>query len=749
MRLFIAEKPELAKAICTGLGGGFKNFEGYYQHPISQDVVTWCFGHMLALKDPDEIDPKYEHWVMADLPIPPMFPAPRKVPKDKTKQVKIIKELVGRATTIVNAGDPDEEGQLLIDELLRYFGNKKPVMRVLINDNTPAVVKKSLANLRPNSEFEHLGWIAESRAISDQSVGYNLTRGYSLSEQAKTGSRDTWHIGRVQTVVLGLVVRRDRENASHKKSFYYTITGDFVVNGVTFTARYQPKDTDPIDDKGRLIDKAFAQNLANLLSNQFAKVLVATTKACADPAPLPYNLIKLQGDASRLYGISAKETDQITQALREKHHLITYNRSDCQYLSDEQFADVGAVLAGIAGTLPNSGTFCNTANPNQKGRAFNSSKVSAHHAIIPTQTQGNWSDLTNNEQKIYTLIARSYIAQFYPPYEYDEIKIMLDVIVDGTPYQFSATARFEKSLGWKTLYRKDPTNEEVATDEETQLADLRSLVSGMSGQSGQINSTECETKPKPLYTEQTLLKDLTQVAKYVKDPSLAKVLKDRDKDKQGEHGGIGTPATRATIMDNLFKRGYLVEKGKSVISTDRGKALYDLADDLVKYPDLTAIWAEKQKEIKTGADVQAFVLEVLESTVCPVIDRLKQGYVPPSPKPKEDLSNNPPCPKCQRPLKRAESKFKKGEYYWGCTGWNDKQNPCNHTMNDNNGVPVEKEPKPAQNLSEFDCKKCGKKLIWKHGTSKKTGKPYSFFGCSGFPKCKQNYDEISGIPKYE
>lgn len=149
MRLFIAEKPDVAKAICTALGGGFVSKEGYYQHPISQDTVTYCFGHMLALKDPDEIDPKYEHWVMADLPIPPMFPAPRKVPKDKTKQVKIIKELVGRATTIVNAGDPDEEGQLLIDELLRYFGNKKPVMRVLINDNTPAVVKKIPCQFTP------------------------------------------------------------------------------------------------------------------------------------------------------------------------------------------------------------------------------------------------------------------------------------------------------------------------------------------------------------------------------------------------------------------------------------------------------------------------------------------------------------------------------------------------------------------------------------------------------------------------
>lgn len=747
MRLFIAEKPELAKAICTGLGGGFKQLDGYYQHPTRGDTVTWCFGHMLALKDPDDIDPKYEHWLMADLPIPPMFPAPRKIPKDKIKQVKIIKDLVGKATTIVNAGDPDEEGQLLIDGLLRFFGNKKPVMRVLINDNTPAVVQKALANLRPNSQFEYLGWIAESRAIADQLVGYNLTRGYSLNEQAKTGSRDTWHIGRVQTVVLGLVVRRDRENASHKKSFYYTIAGDFVVNGIAFTAKYQPKDSDPTDDKGRLIDKAFADNLAKNLTNQFAKVLIATTTQKVDPAPLPYNLIKLQADASRLYGISAKQTDQITQSLREKHHLITYNRSDCQYLSDEQFFDVGAVLTGITGTLPNSSIFCDTANQSQKGRAFNSSKVSAHHAIIPTQTQSNWSNLTTNEQHIYKLIARSYIAQFYPPYEYDETKLMLDVIVNGMPYQFSATARFDKSLGWKTLYRKDPTNEEVATDEDTQLADLRSLVSGMNGQSGKINSTECQTKPKPLYTEQMLLKDLTQVAKYAKDPRLAKVLKDKDKDKQGEHGGIGTPATRATIMDNLFKRGYLTTKNKSIISTDRGKSLYDLADDLVKYPDLTAIWSEKQKEIKTGADVQTFVLEVLESTVCPVIDRLKQGYVPPSPKPKEDLSGNPPCPKCGRPLKRHESKFKKGEYYWGCTGFYDKQNPCKHTMNDNNGVPTEKE-KPAQNLSDFDCKKCGKKLILRKGISK-AGKPYRFFGCSGFPKCKTNYDEVNGKPKYD
>ena len=745
MRLFIAEKPELAKAICTGLGGGFVSKDGYYQHPIKFDVITWCFGHMLTLQDPDELDPKFEKWVMADLPIPPMLPAPRKVPKDKAKQVKIIKELVGKATTIVNAGDPDEEGQLLIDELLRYFGNKKPVMRVLINDNTPAVVQKSLANLRPNNEFEHLGWIAESRMIADQLFGYNLTRAYSLSEQSKTGNKVTWHIGRVQTPILGLVVRRDREHANHKKSFYYVLQGDFVVNGVTFTAKYQPKDTDPIDDKGRLIDKIFAQNLANLLSGKQAKILVAATTAKAQSAPLPYNLIKLQGDASRLYGISAKDTDKITQSLREKHHLITYNRSDCQYLSDEQFNDVGAVLNGIMGTLPKSQNVCQNADTNQKGRAFDSSKMSAHHAIIPTQTQGDWDSLSTDEQNIYKLITRSYIAQFYPPYEYDETKIVLDVVVDNIPYQFAATAHFDKSLGWKHLYKNDPNNEEITSDKDTQLTDLRSLTSSMSGQSGNIVSCECETKPKPLYTEQTLLKDLTQVAKYVKDPSLAKILKDKDKDKQGEHGGIGTPATRATIMDNLFSRGYLTHKGKSIISTDKGKALYDLLDDVVRYPDMTAIWHDQQKQIKTEADMQAFVHDVANTTIYPVISRLQQGYVLPTP---EELSNNPPCPKCRRPLKRQLSKYKKGEYYWSCTGWQEQDNPCQHTMKDQGGTPVEKEQKSTPNLSDFDCKKCGKKLILRQGTSK-AGKPYSFFGCSGFPKCKQNYDEVNGVPKYD
>lgn len=266
-------------------------------------------------------------------------------------------------------------------------------------------------------------------------------------------------------------------------------------------------------------------------------------------------------------------------------------------------------------------------------------------------------------------------------------------MVDGISYQFKATARFDKSLGWKRLYKSDPANDEVATDDDTQSADLRAIKSGMIGQSEQVSSLEYETRPKPLYTENTLLKDLTQVAKYIKDQSLAKALKDKDKDKQGEHGGIGTPATRATIMDNLFGRGYLTTKGKSVISTDKGKALYDKLDDLVRYPDMTAIWHEQQKDIKNEQDVHAFIEQMMKDTVEPVIKRLKSDYIAPTPK-----------------------------------------------------------DKPPKQLSKFDCKKCGNKLIHRTGTyqkGKNKGKPYSFFGCSGFPKCKQNYDEVNGEPRYD
>lgn len=742
MKLYIAEKPDVAKAIVKGLGGGFISKDGCYQHPIKGDVVTWCFGHMLALKDPEELDENYKYWSMDTLPIKPVLPAPRKIPKDKKKQVSVIRELVKQADTIVNAGDPDDEGQLLIDELLRYFGNKKPVMRVLINDNTPAVVEKALANLKPNSDFEHLGWIAESRAIADQLFGYNLTRAYSLSQESKTGHQSTLHIGRVQTPILGLVVRRDRLNASHQKSFYYNIEGNFTIGGISFSAKYQPKDTDPIDDSKRLSDKIFAKNLAELLTGKNATVSAASTTHKTEPAPLPYNLLKLQQDASRKFGLKPDKVLAITQSLREKHNLITYNRSDCQYLSDEQFEDVAGVLSAVSKTFSLMAGACSNADSTYKGRVFNSSKVSAHHAIIPTQTVADWATLSKDEQNIYAIIARNYVAQFYPLYEYDETKIVLDVCIDNKIYQFSATARVDTVLGWKKLYKNDVDNEETSLPSEICQDDLRSLASGASGQCSKATASEHETKPPPLYTMTSLLGDLTKVAKYVKDPHLAKVLKDKDKEKQGEHGGIGTPATRSGIISNLLERGYLSEKGKSIISTEKGKILYDLLDDKIRYPDMTAIWHEQQKNIKNEQDVFNFIEQMMSEAIIPTVAKIKSNYTKP-----ERAKPSSPCPKCGRPMYLQNGKYGK---YWGCSGWKEPE-PCTHKMNDKDGVPVER-PAKAVPTTEYKCKSCGSPLIHRKGTfdkGKNKGKRYSFFGCSGFPKCKTNYEEVNGAPKYE
>lgn len=740
MRLFIAEKPDLAKAITAGIGGGFKREDGYFTN--GQDCVTWCFGHMLALVDPEEIDEKYKFWDMQYLPIPPMLPAKRTIPKDKKKQVAIIRDLIKKAEIIVNAGDPDDEGQLLVDELLRFFNNKKPVLRLLINDNNVQVVKKAIANMKPNAEYEHLGWKAESRAIADQLFGYNLTRAYSLQAQSLTGKKETIHIGRVQTPILGLVVRRDRENASHKKSYYYQITGDFNFQGISLKAKYLPQDTDPIGDNRRIIDKVFADEVARLCSNTSTKIVLAETTQKKVAPPLPYNLLKLQQDASRKFGYKPDQVMAITQSLREKHQLITYNRSDCQYLSEEQHTDAPQVLTAIANTLLLVAGACQNADSTLKGRVFNSSKVSAHHAIIPTETIGNWDSLSREEQNVYKIIARSYIAQFYPLYEYDETKLIIETVVDGKAYQFAVTARVDTNLGWKKLYANDTDNEETIMDEDTSVQDLRQLVCGTGGQSEQCNVSEHETKPLPLYTITTLLGDLTRVAKYVKNPELAKSLKDKDKEKQGEHGGIGTPATRSDIIKNLLSRGYLAEKGKSIISTPQGQKLYDQLDDLIRYPDMTAVWHEQQKNIKNETDVSIFISQMNTSTIEPTIAAIKRNYTPPK---RLELDTSNPCPKCGRPLMKKDGKF---GTYWRCSGWNATENPCGHTMNDNNGKPIEKPLKSPVQTSEFNCKKCGKPLIWKTGTSKKTNKPYSFFSCSGFPKCKQNYDEVNGEPQF-
>ncbi len=654
INLFIAEKPELAKAIVAVLGKGQRK-EGYIA--CEHNIVTWCFGHMLALYDPEDYNKQHKRWNISHLPLV-YIPWRKKVPHDKKRQVSIIKTLLDQAETVVHAGDPDEEGQLLVDELLQHLKCKVPVKRLLINDNNPQVIKKALNNMKDNSHFSGLSSRAEARSVADQLYGYNMTRLYTLAARQK-GYQHLLTVGRVQTPILGLVVRRDQLNATHKKTLFYVVKGTFIFNDTKVEARYCTQEADLTDDKKRLTEKGFAEKIAALITNKPAVVIKSETREKKQSAPLPYNLLKLQADASRKFNIKPDQVLKITQSLREKHKLITYNRSDCEYLSDEQHEDAPAVLNAIAGTANVLSGPASAANPNFKSRAFNSKKVGAHHGIVPTQTTGNFSRLTDQEQKIYLLIARAYIAQFFPLYVYKETVLEIHCEkhpLTGTPLLFTVTGRIMLSPGWLTLYRNDKGNTELPII--SQAADFSNVRKTMQGICQKGQAIEQETQPPPLYTMSTLLKDLTRISKYVEDPIIRQLLREKDKDKAGEYGGIGTPATRSAIIHNLFERQFLQEKGKKIISTTLGKEFFNLLPEAATRPDMTAKWHAQQKEIETGELTVKTFINQLVSYLSEEIERIKT----------EGLNieiTGERCPGCQRGV-LTRRKGKNG-FFMGCS----------------------------------------------------------------------------------
>jgi DNA topoisomerase-3 len=775
--LYIAEKPELARAIVEGLGGGTKR-NGFYE--CSDDRVTWCFGHMLQLYEPEDYDPSYKKWTLESLP---MFFVPwkkRPVPKSKD-QFAIIVGLLRETDAVCHAGDPDAEGQLLIDELLEYVGYTGRVLRVLINDNNIEVVKKALANLRDNAEFKGLSAAAEARQVGDQIFGFNMTRLYTLAAR-REGYTGVLSVGRVQTPILGLVVRRDRENAGHQKVPYFMVHGVFRSGDSRFIASYQVKPADTQDDKGRLNHPADANAIADSIGGKTAVVASSETKPGETPPPLPYNLLKLQSDASRLFGIGPDKVKTITQNLREKHRLITYNRSDSQYLSSEQHADGPTVIAAIVDMVPEFKAHEAKLDAARKSRAFDSSKVTAHHAIIPTRAIAASDKLSQDERRIYTLLARAYLAQFMPPHKWERTVTAFEI--EG--HTFIRTAKATLENGWRDLYAADPkpeTDDPDGEDDDVSVSPAFTVGQEIACLSGE--SVRKETAPKPLYTMSSLLEDLTRVAQYITDEKLRKTLVEKDKDKPGERGGIGTPATRDEILKTLFDRG-LVEyrkKGKKqhVVSTKTGQDFYDCLPDTVKFPDMTALWHDQQLEIEKGErDIDSFIDGILshigeeiarvldnglslniEKHPCPTCGNammLKKAGDKPfwgcsnyprcrttlpddngKPGSKPVLATVDPsvvCPLCGKPMRLRE--HPKGSFF-GCSDFPS----CKGSIKAKDGKPVSGQPRPTASEKHM-CKTCGRGLVRR--SRQKDGS--FFWGCGSFPECKTSYPDIDGKPNY-
>jgi len=718
-RLFIAEKPELARAIVDGLGGGSTR-KGFTEC-ANGDVVTWCYGHLLTLKDPEDYDPVYAVWSMEQLPMQ-FIPWAYKVPEDKQEQVNIILGLMARAESIVNAADPDPEGQLLVDELIEFGQYTGPVYRVLINDNNLVPVQRALSQIQPNSDFFGLYQSALARSVADQLYGYNLTRCYTLAAQNQ-GYQGTLSLGRVQTVVLGLIVRRDLEHESHVKSYFYMVVGDFSFSGIDIPAKYVVQENDPVDEKKRLNNEGYSQEIAAGIQGQSAVIQSLKTAGKKENSPLPYNLLKLQADASRKFGIKPEQTLKISQDLREKHKLITYNRSDCQYLNDTHHELAPSVLDAVSKTALMLAPAIQGANPKLKSKAFDTSKTSAHHGIIPTDTVGDFTKLTDTEQKIYLLIARAFIAQFYPACEFNETKVSISC--EGR--EFGCTAKTLTKLGWKVLYKNDKGNEEVETDGDSLQLNLQDLKTGQDGLCAKAFCEKKETTPPKRYAEDTLMTDLTRVAKYIRDPKLRESMIEKDKHIEGEHGGIGTPATRHTYVPTLLERGYIKEDGKSLVSTKLGRELYAMLRDEMRYPDMTAIWHEQQKEILAGAlSVEAF-LQGLMAFISEEVAKVKSDGL------KLNVKRYD-CPNCKKVMRRLNGS--KGPF-WACSGYADG---CKTTFEDKGGIPQIVKSTKLPPSTVHKCNLCQKGLC-------RTKGPKGFFwSCSGYPECKQAFPEASGKP---
>ncbi|MDF7667552.1 DNA topoisomerase III [Orbaceae bacterium ESL0727] len=617
--LFIAEKPSLARAIVDVLPKPHQKGNGFIKTG-NGDIVSWCIGHLLEQAPPEVYDSRYKKWRLTDLPI-----VPEKwilQPKASTqKQFSILVDLIKTAKQIVHVGDPDREGQLLVDEILNYCQlpptQRKTIKRCLISDLNPSAVEKSLKQLRNNQEFIPLSTSALARARADWLYGINMSRLCTIMGQQQ-GYRGVLSIGRVQTPILGLVVRRDLDIAQFiAKPFYEVYAVLETKHKEIFKAKWQPSEAcAPYqDEEGRVLLKKLAENVCQRITNQTGLIDNVSNKKKELAPPLPFNLSTLQIEMAKKYGFSAQEVLDICQSLYEKYKVITYPRSDCRFLPEEHLKQVDHVIKAIEHNCRELNSALTHANLALRSKAWNDKKVDAHHAIIPTLRKINMATLSDHEQKVYQAIALYYLAQFYPVYKYAELQI--DVDIQGG--KFIAKTHQMLDEGWKSLFKSKNSQTDTATD-TTVASEENGLLTHLVKKGEHVHCINAElinkeTQPPRPFSDATLLSAMTGIARFVKDAEIKKILRDTD--------GLGTEATRAGIIELLFKRQFLVRQGKTIRATEIGRRLILALPDVMSTPDMTAHWESQLEAIsKKQFSYQQFI-EQLNNSLCGLIDQVQ------------------------------------------------------------------------------------------------------------------------------
>lgn len=649
MRVYLCEKPAQGKDIARIVGATQRGHGCYNGSGI---VVTWCIGHLIEAAPPEAYGEQYKRWSIEQLPILPE--RWRVEPKTTTAaQFKIVKQLIGQATELVIATDADREGEMIAREILDLCGYRGPIQRLWLSALNDASIRKALSVLKPSAETLPLYYSALARSRADWLVGMNLSRLFTvLGRQA--GYTGVLSVGRVQTPTLKLVVDRDREIARFVSVPYWSVEVRLSHAGQSFTANWVPPDG-TTDAAGRCLQQPVAQQAADRIrTGREAQVLTVDTERVREVAPLPFDLGTLQEVCSRQFGLDVQETLDIAQSLYETHKATTYPRSDSGYLPESMLADVPAVLDALRVTDPSLGALIDQLDRTQRSRAWNDSKISAHHGIIPTLEPTTLSAMSEKERAVYGLIRAHYLAQFLPHHEFDRTTAVLS----ANGQSLHATGKQVVVPGWHLALSHNGS--EAMDDEPAQRSQiLPPLVAGTRCNVEQVELKALKTLPPKPFTQGELVKAMKTVAKRVTDPRLKQKLK--------ETTGIGTEATRASIINGLLGRSYLVKKGRAIRASDAAFTLIDAVPAAIADPGTTAIWEQALDMIEAGQMTLDTFIEKQSAWVTQLIQQHRGSTL------SITLPPAPACPLCASPMRQRTGK---SGAFWSCSHYPD----CKSTL---------------------------------------------------------------------
>ena len=648
MILCIAEKPSVGRDIARVLGAntqhdGFMEGNGY--------CVSWTFGHLCALLDPHEYNEQWKGWNMSSLPMVPVrFGI--KVTDDKgiLKQFNTIKDLISKAEMVINCGDAGQEGELIQRWVYQKAGCKVPVKRLWISSFTEDAIREGFANLKDQSHYQHLYEAGMMRAIGDWLLGMNATRAYTLRFAKGVGKeRQVLSIGRVQTPTLALIVKRQQEIENFVPRTYWELKTNY--RDTIFSAQLPVE-----EDEYAITSLEQGQKLVDSIKDLPLEITSVEKKKGMEYAPRLFDLTSLQVECNKRYGLSADDTLKIIQSLYEKH-VTTYPRVDTTFLSDDIYPKVPATLQGIKDFFPQvapllplkaDGGKGATSLPKSK-KVFDNSKVTDHHAIIPTGQRPN--NLTDLERKVYDMVALRFIAAFYPPCQVSTTT----VLAQAGDIPFKVTGREILEQGWREVFATPIANSSPGerpmggtpseNESDTESSEQKALPSFKKGESGphEPQLQEKTTTPPKYYTEATLLRAMETAGKTVDNEELRDAMKEN---------GIGRPSTRAAIIEKLFQRKYIVRDKKNIKATELGiNLIHTIISPLLKSAELTGLWEKKLREIERGDFAAQQFLDELKQMTSEVVREVKSD------------KSGMRCPVCGR------GTIIRGRTRYGCSRW--------------------------------------------------------------------------------